>query len=79
MNQDISSADYWRIFYYSYTEREVKDGQGSKEDIKKGYNLWIDVVNPTESELSNLQQSFSLDEKAFETHNQSKKDVCREE
>jgi hypothetical protein len=24
-----------------YNEREVKEGQGSKEDIKKGYNLWI--------------------------------------
>ena len=61
-----------------YNGREVKDGQGSKEDIKKGYNLWIDAVNPTESELSNLQQSFSLDEKAFETYeNQSKKSQIR--
>jgi magnesium transporter len=61
-----------------YNGREVKDGQGSKEDIKKGYNLWIDAVDPTESELSNLQQSFSLDEKAFETYeNQSKKPQIR--
>jgi magnesium transporter len=61
-----------------YNELEVKDGQGSKEDVKKGYNLWIDVVNPTESELSNLQQSFSLDEKAFETYeNKSKKPQVR--
>ena len=35
-------------------------------------------MNPTESELSNLQQSFSLDEKAFETYeNQSKKPQIR--
>jgi hypothetical protein len=34
-----------------YNEREVKEGQGSKEDIKKGYNPQIDVVNPTESDL----------------------------
>jgi hypothetical protein len=31
-------------------------------------------VNPTESELSNLQQSFNFDKKAFETYeNKSKK------
>src|SRR5215208_101833 len=36
-----------------YNEREVKEGQGSKEDVKKGYNLWIDVVNPTEADLFN--------------------------
>ena len=61
-----------------YNEREVKEGQGSKEDIKKGYNLWIDVLNPTESELFNLQQSFSLDNKALETYeNKSKKPQIR--
>jgi magnesium transporter len=61
-----------------YNEREVKEGQGSKEDIKKGYNLWIDVVDPTESELFNLQQSFSLDNKALETYeNKSKKPQIR--
>jgi magnesium transporter len=61
-----------------YNEREVKEGQGSKEDIKKGYNLWIDVVNPTASELFNLQQSFNLDDKALETYeNKSKKPQIR--
>jgi magnesium transporter len=61
-----------------YNEREVKEGQGSKEDIKKGYNLWIDVVNPTESDLFNLQQSFNLDNKALENYeNKSKKPQIR--
>ena len=46
-------------------EHEVKEGHGSKEVIKKGYNLWVDLVNSTESELSNLQQSFNFDKKAF--------------
>ena len=54
-----------------YNEHEVKEGHGSKEVIKKGYNLWVDLVNPTESELSNLQQSFNFDKKTFE--NKSKK------
>jgi hypothetical protein len=51
-----------------YNEREVKEGQGSKEDIKKGYNPQIDVVNPTESDLFNLQQSFNPDNKALENY-----------
>lgn len=32
-----------------YNEREVREGQGSKEDIKKGFNLWIDIVDPSAS------------------------------
>ena len=61
-----------------YSERGIVQGQGSKGCIEKGYNLWIDVINPTESELSSLQQSFNLDEKAFETYkNKSKKPQVR--
>jgi magnesium transporter len=61
-----------------YNEREVKEGQGSKEDVTKGYNLWIDVVNPTEADLFNLQQSFNLDSKAVEMLlNKSKKPVIK--
>jgi magnesium transporter len=56
-----------------YNEHEVKEGYGSKEDIKKGYNLWVDLVNPTESELSNLQLSFNFDKKAFETYEKKSK------
>jgi hypothetical protein len=35
----------------SYNEREVKYN-GSKDDIKSGYNVWVDLVNPTPLELS---------------------------
>ena len=57
-----------------YNEREIKEGQGSKEDIKKGFNLWIDMVDPSTSDLSNIQQSFDLDNKAVEILvNKSKK------
>jgi magnesium transporter len=58
-----------------YNEREVREGQGSKEeDIKKGFNLWIDIVDPSASDLFNMQQSFNLDNKAVETFvNKSKK------
>jgi magnesium transporter len=61
-----------------YNEREVKEGQGSKEDIKQGYNLWIDIENPTPSEIFNIEQSFNLDNKAVEMlQNKSKKSQIR--
>ena len=49
-----------------YNENEVIQGKGSKEDIKNGYNLWIDLINPTPSELSTLEESFHIDHKAVE-------------
>jgi magnesium transporter len=61
-----------------YNEREVKEGQSSKEDIKQGYNLWIDIENPTPSEIFNIEQSFNLDNKAIEMlQNKSKKPQIR--
>ena len=52
----------------------LKKDMGPKKISKKGIMLWVDLVNPTESELSNLQQSFNFDKKAFEAYeNRSKK------
>jgi len=48
----------------SYNDREVKEGVGSKKDIKNGYNLWIDIIDPDLIDLENIQQEFSLDEQA---------------
>ena len=61
----------------TYNERELKKG-GSKKDITEGYNLWIDLTDPTPSEISNLQNSFALDAKAVEAFlNKSKKPQIR--
>lgn len=61
----------------SYNEREVKY-DGSKDDIKAGYNVWVDLVNPTPIELSGIQQSFHLDGMALEEYlNKSKKPQLR--
>jgi Mg2+ and Co2+ transporter CorA len=46
----------------------IKKDLGPKKISKKGIMLWVDLVNPTESELSNLQQSFNFDNEAFETY-----------
>jgi magnesium transporter len=56
-----------------YNENEVIEGKGSKEDIKKGYNLWIDIVNPTYSEIFELEQTFGLEHKAVQKFEQKTK------
>ena len=61
----------------SYNEREVKYN-GSKDDIKAGYNVWVDLVNPSLFEISSIQQSFHLDNLALEEYlNKSKKPQVR--
>lgn len=61
----------------SYNEREVKYNR-SKDDIKSGYNVWVDLVNPTSLEISGIQQSFHLDKLALEEYlNKSKKPHVR--
>lgn len=56
----------------SYNEAEVKQG-GTKEDIRQGYNVWVDLVDPTPPELLNVQQSFHLDAKALEEYGKKSK------
>jgi magnesium transporter len=61
----------------SYNEREVRQG-GSKDDIRQGYNIWVDLEDPTPAELLNAKQSFHLDSKALEEYaNKSKKPHVR--
>lgn len=61
----------------SYNEREVRRG-GSKDDIRQGYNVWVDLSDPTPAELWNAQQSFHLDSKALEEYsNKSKRPQVR--
>lgn len=53
------------IIYYN--DREVKEDEVniSHAALHTGYKLWIDLTNPTSSELSNLQQIFSIDKDAI--------------
>jgi magnesium transporter len=61
----------------SYSEREVKY-DGSKDDLKAGYNVWVDLANPTQAELSSIQESFHLDKRALEEYlNKSKRPQMR--
>ncbi len=62
----------------SYNEREIKEGTGSKNDIKNGYNIWIDIIDPEIIDLENIQKEFNLDEQAVEKiKNKSKKPQVR--
>lgn len=49
----------------AYNEQEIKE-KGSIEDIKQGYSIWVDLVDPTRAEIG-MQELFSLDAKAVET------------
>jgi magnesium transporter len=61
----------------SYNEREVKYN-GSKDDMKAGYNVWVDLVSPTPDELSKIRQYFQLDKVALDGYlNKSKKPQVR--
>jgi magnesium transporter len=61
----------------AYNENLVKyDGQ--KEDIQKGFKLWIDIVSPTNSEISEITKTFELDKSAIEAmEHKSKKPQVR--
>ena len=61
----------------AYNDNEVKQ-YGTKEDINKGYKLWLDVVDPTSSEIQDLRQTYGLDKKALEVFmSKSKKPQIR--
>lgn len=61
----------------AYDENQVKY-DGTKEDTKKGFKLWIDIVNPTPSEISEIRKVYDLDDFAVEAlKNKSKKPQIR--
>jgi magnesium transporter len=40
---------------------------GSIEDLKEGFSVWVDVLDPDEKELENLSQKFNLNQDAIQT------------
>ena len=61
----------------AYNDNEVKQF-GTKEDITKGYKLWLDIVDPTSSEIQDIQQMYGLDKNTLEIFmNKSKKPQIR--
>ncbi len=61
----------------AYNDNEIKQ-LGTKEDINKGYKLWVDVVDPTSSEIQDIRQTYGLDKDALEVFtSKSKKPQIR--
>ena len=61
----------------AYNENHVEYG-GKLEDTQKGFKLWLDIVNPTTSEISEITKSFDLDKSAVEAlEHKSKKPQVR--
>jgi magnesium transporter len=60
----------------TYNSTHVRQN-GTKEDIEKGFKLWIDIVNPTPSEISEIKEAFDLDSSAVEalTHKSKKPQI----
>ncbi len=62
----------------SYNKDQVKV-DGSIEDLKEGFSVWVDVIDPDEKELENLSQKFNLNQDAIQTCiNKSKKPEIRQ-
>lgn len=61
----------------AYNENHVKY-DGKKEDTKNGFKLWVDIINPTSSEICEITKSFELDKSAVEAlEHKSKKPQVR--
>lgn len=60
----------------TYNSTHVRQ-TGTKEDIEKGFKLWIDIVNPTPSEIAEIKEAFDLDSSALEalTHKSKKPQI----
>ena len=61
----------------AYNENLVKY-DGKKEDTQNGFKLWIDIINPTKSEISEITKNFELDKSAVQAlEHKSKKPQVR--
>jgi len=49
-----------------YNENHV-EYDGKLEDTQNGSKLWLDIVNPTTFEISEITKTFELDKSAVET------------
>ncbi len=66
------------IFYYNQKEM-VEEKNELNGDLKENQNLWIDISDPTDEDITNLENKFSLNKKALDRIRQkSKKPVVKE-
>lgn len=44
----------------------IEEKNELSEDVKENHNLWIDISDPIDKEITNLENQFSLNKKALE-------------
>lgn len=65
-------------FYYNQNEM-MEDKNALDDHLKENYNLWVDISDPTDEDIENLEKLFSLNKKALDRVRQkSKKPVVKE-
>jgi magnesium transporter len=66
------------IFYYNKKEL-IEEKNDSNGDLRENHNLWIDISDPTNDDIANLEKQFLLNKKAIDRIRQkSKKPVVKE-
>jgi magnesium transporter len=66
------------IFYYNKKEI-IEEKNDSGGDLRENYNLWIDIADPTNDDITNLEKQFSLNKNALNRIRQkSKKPAVKE-
>ena len=66
------------IFYYNQNEM-IEERKEPNGDLEKNHNVWIDISDPTDEDIANLEKQFSLNKKALDKIRQkSKKPVVKE-
>ncbi len=66
------------IFYYNQKEM-IEEKNELNGDLEKNHNIWIDISDPTDEDIANLEKQFSLNKKALDRIRQkSKKPVVKE-
>jgi len=66
------------IFYFNQKEM-IEEKNDLNGDLKTNHNLWIDITDPTDEDIRDLEKKFSLNKKALDRVIQkSKKPVVKE-
>jgi magnesium transporter len=66
------------VFYYNEKEM-IEEKKETDHNVKENHNLWIDISEPTDEDIKDLEKKFSLNKKASnKIIQQSKKPVVKE-
>ncbi|HKO63747.1 MAG TPA: hypothetical protein VJU13_00970, partial [Candidatus Nitrosocosmicus sp.] len=68
-----------KTFFYYNPEEMIEEKKELAIDLRENHNLWIDISDPSDDDITNLEKQFSLNKKALDRIRQkSKKPVVKE-